>query len=126
MALLFAAYERLLNAIHNEDTLANYYSAGRMLRRPRYEGRWLDPQAVMLRESTQRWIASLVTGTVTLRLRRGDDYTILDTQGTGFYYHPDRLSFERVENSAFGRTDRIGQLTMRILDIADSRAKLEA
>src|SRR3954447_538854 len=126
MALLFAAYERLLNAIHNEDTLANYYSAGRRLGRLLYEGRWLDPQALMLRESTQRWIASLVTGTVTLRLRRGDDYTILATQGSGFSYHPDRLSMERVENAAFGPTDRIGQLTMRNLDIADSRAKLEA
>ena len=126
MALLFIAYERLLNAIHNEDTLANYYSAGRRLGRLLYEGRWLDPQALMLRESIQRWIASLVTGTVTLRLRRGDDYTILDTQGPGFSYHPDRLSMERVENAAFGPTDRIGQLTMRNLDIADSRAKLEA
>ena len=126
MALLFAAYERLLNAIHNEDTLANYYSQGRRLGRLLYEGRWLDPQALMLRESIQRWIASLVTGTVTLRLRRGDDYTILDTQGPSFSYHPDRLSMERVENAAFGPTDRIGQLTMRNLDIADSRAKLEA
>ena len=126
MALLFAAYERLLNAIHNEDTLANYYSQGRRLGRLLYEGRWLDPQALMLRESIQRWIASLVTGTVTLRLRRGDDYTVLDTQGPGFSYHPDRLSMERVENAAFGPTDRIGQLTMRNLDIADSRAKLEA
>jgi argininosuccinate synthase len=80
----------------------------------------------MLRESIQRWVASLVTGTVTLRLRRGDDYTVLDTQGPGFSYHPDRLSMERVENPAFGPTDRIGQLTMRNLDIADSRAKLEA
>lgn len=126
MALLFAAYERLLNAIHNEDTLANYYSEGRKLGRLLYEGRWLDPQALMIRESIQRWIASLVTGTVTLRLRRGDDYTILNTEGAGFSYHPDRLSMERVENAAFGPTDRIGQLTMRNLDIADSRAKLEA
>jgi argininosuccinate synthase len=126
MALLFAAYERLLNAIHNEDTLANYYSHGRRLGRLLYEGRWLDPQALMLRESIQRWVASLVTGTVWLRLRRGDDYTILDTQGPGLSYHPDRLSMERVENAAFGPTDRIGQLTMRNLDIADSRAKLEA
>ncbi|OLT00830.1 argininosuccinate synthase [Pseudonocardia sp. CNS-004] len=125
MALLFAAYERLLNAIHNEDTLANYFSEGRRLGRLLYEGRWLDPQALMMRESIQRWIASLVTGTVTLRLRRGDDYTILDTEGVGFSYHPDRLSMERVENAAFGPTDRIGQLTMRNLDIADSRAKLE-
>ncbi|MCO1657868.1 argininosuccinate synthase [Pseudonocardia humida] len=126
MALLFAAYERLVNAIHNEDTLANYHNEGRKLGRLLYEGRWLDPQALMVRESIQRWIASLVTGTVTLRLRRGDDYTILDTRGPGFSYHPDRLSMERVENAAFGPTDRIGQLTMRNLDIADSRAKLEA
>jgi argininosuccinate synthase len=126
MALLFAAYERLLNAIHNEDTVANYHNEGRKLGRLLYEGRWLDPQALMVRESIQRWIASLVTGTVTLRLRRGDDYTILDTQGPGFSYHPDRLSMERVENPAFGPTDRIGQLTMRNLDIADSRAKLES
>ncbi len=125
MALLFAAYERLLNAIHNEDTLANYHLEGRKLGRLLYEGRWLDPQALMLRESIQRWIASLVTGTVTLRLRRGDDYTILATEGPHFSYHPDKLSMERVENAAFGPTDRIGQLTMRNLDIADSRAKLE-
>jgi argininosuccinate synthase len=126
MALLFAAYERLLNAIHNEDTLANYHTSGRKLGRLLYEGRWLDPQALMQRESIQRWVASLVTGTVTLRLRRGDDYTILDTTGPEFSYHPDRLSMERVENAAFGPVDRIGQLTMRNLDIADSRAKLEA
>ena len=126
MALLFAAYERLVNAIHNEDTVANYHNEGRKLGRLLYEGRWLDPQALMVRESVQRWIASLVTGTVTLRLRRGDDYTIVDTQGSGFSYHPDRLSMERVENAAFGPADRIGQLTMRNLDIADSRAKLEA
>ncbi|MGO4258374.1 argininosuccinate synthase [Marmoricola sp. RAF53] len=125
MALLFAAYERLLNAIHNEDTLANYHLEGRKLGRLLYEGRWLDPQALMLRESIQRWIASLVTGTVTLRLRRGDDYTILATDGPNFSYHPEKLSMERVENAAFGPTDRIGQLTMRNLDIADSRAKLE-
>jgi len=125
MALLFAAYERLLNAIHNEDTLANYYTEGRRLGRLLYEGRWLDPQSLMLRESIQRWIASLVTGTVTLRLRRGDDYTILKTEGANFSYHPEKLSMERVENAAFGPTDRIGQLTMRNLDIADSRAKLE-
>ncbi|UUW87907.1 argininosuccinate synthase [Pimelobacter simplex] len=125
MALLFAAYERLLNAIHNEDTLANYHLEGRKLGRLLYEGRWLDPQALMLRESIQRWIASLVTGTVTLRLRRGDDYTILKTDGPNFSYHPEKLSMERVENAAFGPTDRIGQLTMRNLDIADSRAKLE-
>jgi argininosuccinate synthase len=126
MALLFAAYERLLNAIHNEDTVANYHNEGRKLGRLLYEGRWLDPQALMVRESVQRWIASLVTGTVTLRLRRGDDYSILNTEGQGFSYHPERLSMERVENAAFGPTDRIGQLTMRNLDIADSRAKLES
>ncbi|WP_209722538.1 argininosuccinate synthase [Marmoricola sp. OAE513] len=125
MALLFAAYERLLNAIHNEDTLANYHLEGRKLGRLLYEGRWLDPQALMLRESIQRWIASLVTGTVTLRLRRGDDYTIVKTEGPNFSYHPEKLSMERVENAAFGPVDRIGQLTMRNLDIADSRAKLE-
>jgi argininosuccinate synthase len=125
MALLFAAYERLLNAIHNEDTLANYHYQGRKLGRLLYEGRWLDPQSLMLRESIQRWIASLVTCTVTLRLRRGDDYTIVKTEGPNFSYHPEKLSMERVENAAFGPTDRIGQLTMRNLDIADSRSKLE-
>ncbi|WP_028654217.1 argininosuccinate synthase [Nocardioides sp. J54] len=125
MALLFAAYERLVNAIHNEDTVAQYHNEGRKLGRLLYEGRWLDPQALMIRESIQRWIASLVTGTVTLRLRRGDDYTILKSEGPSFSYHPEKLSMERVENAAFGPTDRIGQLTMRNLDIADSRAKLE-
>ncbi|QWF20239.1 argininosuccinate synthase [Nocardioides sp. LMS-CY] len=125
MALLWIAYERLLNAIHNEDTIANYHLEGRRLGRLLYEGRWLDPQALMLRESIQRWIASLVTGEVTLRLRRGEDYTILRSDGLTFSYHPDKLSMERTENAAFGPLDRIGQLTMRNLDIADSRAKLE-
>ena len=125
MALLWIAYERLLNAIHNEDTLESYHDQGRRLGRLLYEGRWLDPQALMIRESTQRWIASLVTGAVTLRLRRGEDYTVLHTDGPGFTYHPDKLSMERTDNAAFGPTDRIGQLTMRNLDIADSRAKLE-
>jgi argininosuccinate synthase len=125
MALLFAAYERLLTAIHNEDTLANYHLEGRRLGRLLYEGRWLDPQALMLRESLQRWVAGAVTGTVTLRLRRGSDYTILNTTGPGLSYHPDRLSMERTEDAAFGPLDRIGQLTMRNLDIADSRSKLE-
>jgi argininosuccinate synthase len=125
MALLWIAYERLLNAIHNEDTIASYHSEGRRLGRLLYEGRWLDPQALMLRESIQRWIASLVTGEVTLRLRRGEDYTVLRTSGPAFSYHPEKLSMERTENAAFGPTDRIGQLTMRNLDIADSRAKLE-
>jgi argininosuccinate synthase len=125
MALLWIAYERLLNAIHNEDTIAIYHAEGRRLGRLLYEGRWLDPQALMLRESIQRWIASLVTGEVTLRLRRGEDYTVLRTDGPAFSYHPEKLSMERTENAAFGPTDRIGQLTMRNLDIADSRAKLE-
>jgi argininosuccinate synthase len=125
MALIWIAYERLLNAIHNEDTVASYHSEGRRLGRLLYEGRWLDPQALMIRESIQRWIASLVTGEVTVRLRRGEDYTILRTDGPAFSYHPDKLSMERTDNAAFGPTDRIGQLTMRNLDIADSRAKLE-
>lgn len=125
MALLFIAYERLLSAIHNEDTIANYHAEGRRLGRLLYEGRWLDPQALMLRESLQKWVASAVTGEVTLRLRRGDDYSILDTRGPGLSYHPDRLSMERVQEAAFGPTDRIGQLTMRNLDIADTRTKLE-
>ena len=125
MALLFVAYERLVNAIHNEDTIASYHTEGRRLGRLLYEGRWLDPQSLMLRESIQRWIASVVTGEVTLRLRRGEDYTILRTDGPGFSYRPERLSMERTESAAFGPTDRIGQLTMRNLDIADSRAKLE-
>jgi argininosuccinate synthase len=125
MALLWIAYERLLNAVHNEDTIASYHSEGRRLGRLLYEGRWLDPQSLMLRESIQRWIASLVSGEVTLRLRRGEDYTILRTHGPAFSYHPDKLSMERTDNAAFGPTDRIGQLTMRNLDIADSRSKLE-
>jgi argininosuccinate synthase len=126
MALLWTSYERLLNAIHNEDTIANYHAQGRQLGRLLYEGRWLDPQALMIRESIQRWIASLVTGEVTLRLRRGEDYTVLRTDGANFSYHPDKLSMERTDNAAFGPNDRIGQLTMRNLDIADSRWKLEA
>ena len=125
MALLFIAYERLVSAIHNEDTIANYHAEGRRLGRLLYEGRWLDPQSLMLRESLTRWVASAVSGEVTLRLRRGDDYSIIDTQGEGFSYHPEKLSMERTESSAFGPTDRIGQLTMRNLDIADTRAKLE-
>jgi argininosuccinate synthase len=125
MALLHAAYERLVNAIHNEDTLASYHSEGRRLGRLMYEGRWLDPQALMLRESLQRWVGTAVIGEVTLRLRRGEDYSILDTSGPAFSYHPDKLSMERTEDSAFGPVDRIGQLTMRNLDIADSRARLE-
>ncbi|WP_462417924.1 argininosuccinate synthase [Kytococcus sp. Marseille-QA3725] len=125
MALLWLAYERLLNAVHNEDTIAQYHADGRRLGRLMYEGRWLDPQALMMREALQRWVASLVTGEVTVRLRRGEDYTILDTRGENFSYHPDKLSMERTENAAFGPLDRIGQLTMRNLDIADSRSMLE-
>ncbi len=125
MALLFIAYERLISAIHNEDTIANYHAEGRRLGRLLYEGRWLDPQALMLRESLQRWVASAVTGSVTLRLRRGDDYSVIDTSGPNFSYHPEKLSMERTQDAAFGPTDRIGQLTMRNLDIADTRAKLE-
>jgi argininosuccinate synthase len=125
MALFWIGYERLLNAIHNEDTLATYHQEGRRLGRLLYEGRWLDPQSLMLRESIQRWVASLVTGEVTLRLRRGEDYSVLDTRGPALSYHPDKLSMERVESAAFGPVDRIGQLTMRNLDIADSRGKLE-
>jgi len=125
MALLHVAYERLVNAIHNEDTIATYHAEGRRLGRLMYEGRWLDPQSLMLRESLQRWVGATVTGEVTLRLRRGEDYSILDTTGPQFSYHPDKLSMERTEDSAFGPLDRIGQLTMRNLDIADSRAKLE-
>lgn len=125
MALLHITYERLLNAIHNEDTVASYHNEGRRLGRLMYEGRWLDPQSLMLRESIVKWVASAVTGEVTLRLRRGDDYTILNTEGPALSYHPDKLSMERVGDQAFGPEDRIGQLTMRNLDIADSRARLE-
>jgi argininosuccinate synthase len=125
MALLHAAYERLVCAIHNEDTLAAYHNEGRKLGRLLYEGRWLDPQALMIRESLQRWVGTAVTGSVTLRLRRGEDYSIISTSGPAFSYHPDKLSMERVADAAFGPSDRIGQLTMRNLDIADSRAKLE-
>jgi argininosuccinate synthase len=125
MALLHIAYERLLNAIHNEDTVANYHNEGRRLGRLMYEGRWLDPQSLMLRESLQRWVGSAITGEVTLRLRRGDDYTILNTEGPHLSYAPEKLSMERVGDAAFGPDDRIGQLTMRNLDIADSRSRLE-
>ena len=126
MALLHIAYERLLSAIHNEATLENYRTMARRLGRLLYEGRWFDPQALMLRDSLLRWVGSGVTGEVTLRLRRGDDYSVLDTTGPALTYEPDRLSMERVEDAAFGPADRIGQLTMANLDIADSRAKLAA
>ena len=125
MALLHLAYERLVSAIHNEATIENYRTMGRRLGRLLYEGRWFDPQALMLREPLQRWVGSAVTGEVTLRLRRGDDYTIVDTSGPNLTYQPERLSMERTEDAAFGPLDRIGQLTMRNLDITDTRQKLD-
>lgn len=125
LALLHIAYERLLTAIHNENTLENYRQMGRRLGRLLYEGRWFDPQSLMLREPLMRWVGSLVTGDVTLELRRGDDYTILDTRGEHLTYAPERLSMERVEDAAFGPLDRIGQLTMRNLDIQDTRDKID-
>ena len=124
MALLWLAYERLVNAIHNEATIDEYRTGGRRLGRLLYEGRWFDPQALMLRQGLSGWIGSAVTGEVTVELRRGDDYTILDTVSENATYHPARLSMERVEDAAFGPLDRIGQLTMRLLDIEDSRGKL--
>ena len=125
LALLHIAYERLLTAIHNENTLENYRQMGRRLGRLLYEGRWFDPQSLMLREPLMRWVGSLATGDVTLELRRGDDYTILDTRGEHLTYAPERLSMERVEDAAFGPLDRIGQLTMRNLDIQDTRDKID-
>ncbi len=125
LALLHIAYERLVTAIHNENTIENYHTMGRRLGRLLYEGRWFDPQSLMLREPLLHWVGSAVTGEVTLRLRRGDDYSIVDTTGPDLTYEPDRLSMERVEDAAFGPLDRIGQLTMRNLDIADSRSKLD-
>ena len=125
LALLHIAYERLVTAIHNEATIENYRTMGRRLGRLLYEGRWFDPQSLMLREPLIRWVGTAITGEVTLRLRRGDDYTILDTTGPHLTYEPDRLSMERVNDAAFGPLDRIGQLTMRNLDIDDSRAKLD-
>jgi len=125
LALLHIAYERLLTAIHNENTLENYRQMGRRLGRLLYEGRWFDPQSLMLREPLMRWVGSLVTGTVALQLRRGDDYTILSTSGPHLTYAPERLSMERVEDAAFGPLDRIGQLTMRNLDIQDTRSKID-
>ena len=124
MALLYIAYERLVTGIHNEGTIENLRTMGRRLGRLLYEGRWLDPQSLMLREPIQRWVGSVVTGEVTIRLRRGEDYTILDTQSPNLTYEPERLSMERNEDAAFGPLDRIGQLTMRNLDIHDTRAKL--
>jgi len=124
MALLHVAYERLLTAIHNEATLEQYADQGRRLGRLLYEGRWFDPQALMLRESLQHWVAVVVSGDVTLELRRGDDYTILDTEGENVSYHPERLSMER-SSTAFTATDRIGQLAVQVNDIADTQRMLE-
>jgi argininosuccinate synthase len=123
MALLFIAYERLLTGIHNEDTIEQYRDNGRRLGRLLYQGRWFDPQAIMLRETAQRWVARAITGEVTLELRRGNDYSLLNTESPNLTYHPERLTMEKGE-SMFSPADRIGQLTMRNLDIVDTRAKL--
>jgi argininosuccinate synthase len=125
LALLHIAYERLVSAIHNEATLENYRTMGRRLGRLLYEGRWFDPQSLMLRESLLHWVGTAVTGEVTLRLRRGEDYTVMNTTGPHLTYSPERLSMEKVDDASFGPLDRIGQLTMRNLDIDDSRAKLD-
>ena len=124
MALLHIAYERLVTGIHNEDTVEQYREHGRRLGRLLYQGRWLDPQAMMLRESAQRWVARVITGEVTLELRRGNDYSLLDTSSPNLTYRPERLTMEKGEG-AFSPRDRVGQLTMRNLDISDTRAKLE-
>jgi len=124
MALLFIAYERLVTGIHNEDTIEQYRDSGRRLGRLLYQGRWFDPQAIMLREAAQRWVARAVSGEVTLELRRGNDYSILNTASPNLTYKPERLTMEKGE-AFFSPQDRIGQLTMRNLDIADTRSKLE-
>ncbi|MEO5699675.1 MAG: argininosuccinate synthase [Casimicrobiaceae bacterium] len=124
LALLFIAYERLLTGIHNEDTIEQYRDNGRRLGRLLYQGRWFDPQAIMMRETAQRWVARPLTGEVTLELRRGNDYSLLDTTSPNLTYKPERLTMERGE-AFFTPQDRIGQLTMRNLDIVDTRAKLE-
>jgi argininosuccinate synthase len=123
LALLYIAYERLITGIHNEDTIEQYRENGRKLGRLLYQGRWFDPQALMLREAAQRWVAKPITGEVTLELRRGNDYTILSTESPNLTFHPERLSMEKTESS-FSPRDRIGQLTMRNLDITDTREKL--
>ena len=123
LALLFIAYERLVTGIHNEDTIEQYRDHGRKLGRLLYQGRWFDPQAIMLRETAQRWVARAVTGEVTLELRRGNDYSLLNTESPNLTYHPERLTMEKGE-SMFSPQDRIGQLTMRNLDIVDTREKL--
>src|SRR6476620_7778538 len=125
MALLFAAYERLVTGIHNEDTIEQYRDQGRRLGRLLYQGRWFDPQSMMLRETAQRWIARAVTGEVTLELRRGNDYSILNTKSANLTYRPERLTMEKAQDKFFTPADRIGQLTLRNLDIADTRDKLE-
>ena len=124
MALLHITYERLLTGIHNEDTIEQYRINGLRLGRLLYQGRWFDPQSLMLRETAQRWVARAITGEVTLELRRGNDYTILNTESPNLTYHPERLSMEKVEDAPFDPIDRIGQLTMRNLDIVDTRQKL--
>ena len=124
LALLFIAYERLITGIHNEDTIEQYRMNGLRLGRLLYQGRWFDPQAIMLRETAQRWVARAITGEVTLELRRGNDYSILNTESPNLTYAPERLSMEKVEDAPFSPLDRIGQLTMRNLDIIDTRAKL--
>ncbi|MEG0540060.1 MAG: argininosuccinate synthase, partial [Comamonas sp.] len=124
MALLHIAYERLVSGIHNEDTIEQYRINGLKLGRLLYQGRWFDPQAIMLREASQRWVARAVTGTVTLELRRGNDYSILNTESPNLTYAPERLSMEKVEDAPFSPADRIGQLTMRNLDLIDTRDKL--
>jgi argininosuccinate synthase len=124
MALLHIAYERLVTAIHNEDTIEQYRINGLRLGRLLYQGRWFDPQALMLRETAQRWVAKVVTGEVVLELRRGNDYSLLNTSSPNMTYHPERLSMEKIENAPFDPIDRIGQLTMRNLDIVDTRDKL--
>jgi argininosuccinate synthase len=123
LALLFIAYERLITGIHNEDTIEQYRDNGRRLGRLLYQGRWFDSQALMLRETAQRWIASAITGEVTIELRRGNDYSILNTESANLTYKPERLTMEKGESS-FSPQDRIGQLTMRNLDIVDTREKL--
>ena len=123
MALLHIAYERLVTAIHNEDTIEQYRNNGRRIGRLLYQGRWFDPQCLMLRESAQRWVAAAITGEVTLELRRGNDYSIIDTRGPHLTYHPERLTMEKGE-AMFSPEDRIGQLTLRNMDIADTREKL--
>ena len=125
LALLFIAYERLVTGIHNEDTIEQYRDNGRKLGRLLYQGRWFDSQAIMLRETAQRWVAKAVTGTVTVELRRGNDYSLLNTESPNLTYAPERLSMEKVEDAPFSPLDRIGQLTMRNLDITDTRAKLQ-